>query len=118
MGRFSPHQALHTMADEDEEKPHAVVKLISSEGHEFIIEREAAMVSGTIKNMLSSPGMFVESSGEIKFPEINAQVLEKICQYFHYKLKFTNNNSPQLPDFMIEPEIALELLMAANYLDT
>merc|ERR1712023_253376 len=102
---------------EDETAP-AMVKLKSGDGHEFIIEREAAMVSGTIKNMLSSPGMFVESSGEIKFPEINAQVLEKVCQYFHYKLKFTNNNSPQTPDFLIEPEVALELLMAANYLDT
>merc|ERR1712046_478285 len=106
------------MAEGEDEEKIAVVKLISSEGQEFIIEREAAMVSGTIKNMLSSPGMFVESSGEIKFPEINAQVLEKVCQYFHYKLKFTNNNAPQIPDFMIEPEIALNLLMASNYLDT
>merc|ERR1711934_1351189 len=106
------------MADEDEEKPPAVVKLISSDGYEFVIEREAAMVSGTIKNMLSSPGMFVESSGEITFPEIPAVVLEKVCQYFHYKLKFTNSTQPQIPEFMIEPEVALELLMAANYLDT
>merc|ERR1711904_617045 len=95
-----------------------VVKLISSEGHEFIIEKDAAMVSGTIKNMLSAPGMFVESSGEITFPEMNSQVLEKVCQYFHYKLKYTNSTQPQIPEFMIEPEIALELLMAANYLDT
>merc|ERR1712205_34895 len=116
--RFSRIRALHTMADEDEEKPPAVVKLISSEGHEFIIEKDAAMVSGTIKNMLSAPGMFVESSGEIRFPEMNAQVLEKVCQYFHYKLKFTNSTQPQIPEFVIEPDVALELLMAANYLDT
>merc|ERR1711907_805259 len=106
------------MAEGEDEEKIAVVKLISSEGHEFIIEREAAMVSGTIKNMLSAPGMFVESSGEIKFPEINSVVLEKVCQYFHYKLKFTNSTQPQIPDFLIEPEVALELLMAANYLDT
>merc|ERR1711998_144869 len=106
------------MGDEEEEKGPAVVKLISSDGFEFIIEREAAMVSGTIKNMLSSPGMFVESSGEIVFGEINSKVLEKVCQYFHYKLKFTNSTQPQIPEFAIEPEVALELLMAANYLDT
>merc|ERR1711977_692637 len=106
-----------TMAEEDEEKAPAVVKLISSEGHEFIVERDAAMVSGTIKNMLSSPGMFVESSGEITFPEISATVLEKVCQYFHYKLQFTSMGQQAIPDFVIEPEIALELLMAANYLD-
>ena len=33
------------------------VKLISSDGHEFIIKREHALTSGTIKAMLSGPGM-------------------------------------------------------------
>jgi len=105
------------MAD-GEEKGAPVVTLISKEGHEFVIDREAAMVSGTIKNMLSSPGVFVESSGKIEFPTIRAPILEKVCQYFHYKLKFTNSTQPQIPDFLIEPDVALELLMAANYLDT
>merc|ERR1719311_1242920 len=99
------------MAEGEDEEKIAVVKLVSSEGHEFLIEREAAMVSGTIKNMLSSPGMFVEASGEIMFPEIKADVLEKVCQYMHYKLKYTNSTQPQIPEFEIEPELALNLLM-------
>lgn len=33
------------------------VKLISSDGFEFVIHREAAIRSGTIKNMLSGPGI-------------------------------------------------------------
>lgn len=33
------------------------VKLISSDGFEFIIHREAAIRSGAIKNMLSGPGI-------------------------------------------------------------
>lgn len=32
------------------------VKLISSDNHEFIIKREHALTSGTIKAMLSGPG--------------------------------------------------------------
>uniref|UniRef100_A0A8C5NAK1 SKP1 component POZ domain-containing protein n=1 Tax=Gouania willdenowi TaxID=441366 RepID=A0A8C5NAK1_GOUWI len=32
------------------------VKLISSDDHEFIVKREHALVSGTIKAMLSGPG--------------------------------------------------------------
>ena len=32
------------------------VKLISSDGHEFVIRREHALTSGTIKAMLSGPG--------------------------------------------------------------
>ena len=38
-------------------------------------------------------------------------------QYFYYKLRYTNHQGT-LPEFKIEPENALELLMAANYLDT
>ena len=40
------------------EGPEAMyVKLISYDGHEFIIKREYALTSGTIKAMLSGPGM-------------------------------------------------------------
>ena len=39
------------------EGPYAMyVKLISSDGHEFIIKKEHALTSGTIKAMLSGPG--------------------------------------------------------------
>lgn len=34
------------------------VKLISSDGHEFIVKREHALTSGTIKAMLSGPGRY------------------------------------------------------------
>lgn len=33
------------------------VKLVSSDGHEFIVKRDHALTSGTIKAMLSGPGM-------------------------------------------------------------
>lgn len=32
------------------------VKLISAEGFEFVIDKKAAMVSQTIRNMFTSPG--------------------------------------------------------------
>ena len=67
---------------------------------------------------LAGAGNFSEAQqGEIKFPEISAKVLEKTVQYFYYKLKYTNHQGP-LPEFKIEPEQALELLMAANFLDS
>lgn len=96
------------------------IKLISAEGHEFIVDRKCATISGTIKSMLTGPGNFSESAaGEITFPEISTRILEKVVQYLYYKLRYTNHpsNTP-LPQFKIEPEIALELLMAANFLDT
>mmetsp|Transcript_15781 Transcript_15781/g.48888 ORF Transcript_15781/g.48888 Transcript_15781/m.48888 type:complete len:109 (-) Transcript_15781:34-360(-) len=98
----------------DEARPSAYVKLISAEGHEFYVDRKSANTSGTIKAMLS--GQFTESSGEIKFPEISTPILEKVIQYFYYKLRYTNSQV-RIPEFNIEPEMALELLMAANFLD-
>lgn len=35
--------------------------------------------------------------------------------YFTYKVRYTNS-STEIPEFPIQPEIALELLMAANFL--
>ncbi|CAK9293617.1 unnamed protein product [Gordionus sp. m RMFG-2023] len=100
------------------EGPNAMyVKLISSDGHEFIVKREHALTSGTIKAMLSGPGQFAENeTNEVHFREIPSHVLQKVCMYFTYKVRYTNS-STEIPEFPIAPEIALELLMAANFLD-
>jgi len=100
------------------EGPEAMyVKLISSDGYEFIIKREYALTSGTIKAMLSGPGQFEENeTNEVQFREIASHVLDKVCQYFTYKVRYANS-STEIPEFPIQPEIALELLMAANFLD-
>ncbi|KAJ8769239.1 hypothetical protein K2173_001829 [Erythroxylum novogranatense] len=92
------------------------VKLISAEGFEFVIDKEAAMVSQTIRNMLTSPGGFSETEHrEVTFPEISTTILEKICQYFYWSLQYANGKETEFP---IEPELTLELMMAANYLHT
>lgn len=100
------------------EGPNATyVRLISQDGHEFIIKRDHALISVTIKAMLDGPGQFAENeSNQVNFREIPSHVLEKVCQYFTYKIKYTNS-AQEIPDFPIAPEIALELLMAANFLD-
>lgn len=43
---------------EEEEDTGGFVKLISAEGFEFVVDKKAAMVSNTIRNMLTSPGTF------------------------------------------------------------
>lgn len=72
------------------EGPEAMyVKLISSDGHEFFIKRCHALTSGTIKAMLSGPGQFSENeTNEVNFREIPSHVLQKVCQYFTYKVRF------------------------------
>ena len=53
---------------------------------------------------------------QVNFREIPSHVLQKVCMYFSYKVRYTNS-STEIPEFPIQPEIALELLMAANFLD-
>uniref|UniRef100_A0A8C2W679 Elongin-C n=1 Tax=Chinchilla lanigera TaxID=34839 RepID=A0A8C2W679_CHILA len=86
------------------------VKLISSGGHEFIVKREYALTSGTIKATLSGPSQFAEN----KTNEVN--FISKVCMCFTCKVRYTNS-STKIPEFPIAPKIALELLMAANFLD-
>jgi hypothetical protein len=45
-----------TVAAERMVRKEDTVRLISAEGYEFVIEREAALVSNTLKNMLTSTG--------------------------------------------------------------
>ena len=91
-----------------------MIKLISAEGHEFIVDRRCACVSKTIEAMLE--GSFAESKGEIRFPELSTPILEKVLQYFYYKVRYANGKQ-KAPEFQIPPEMAVELLMAANFLD-
>lgn len=111
----------------EDENQSPMVKLISAEGHEFYVDRKVAMVSGTIRAMFSGTawlefvgeyitGQFAESSGEVRFPEIPSLILEKVIKYLYYKVRYTNSTQ-RVPNFEIEPEISLELLTAANYLE-
>lgn len=92
------------------------VKLVSAEGHEFFLERKIAVASSTtIRTMLE--GKFRESQENvITFPEISGYILERVVRYLHYKAQYSHSTT-RIPDFMIEPEVALELMIAAKYLD-
>jgi hypothetical protein len=65
--------------------------------------------------MLSS-GFSESLKNEITFPEVSTAILEKVLQYAEYKVRYTNA-TVRIPEFVIEPEVALELLLTANYLD-
>ncbi|XJO77474.1 hypothetical protein BDV3_002049 [Batrachochytrium dendrobatidis] len=93
------------------------VKLVSADGFEFVLDRKYAMASGTIKSMLSSPG----NAGGYKIyshlsSPYRAVILEKVCRYLYYKVRYANSIQ-EIPEFPIEPELALELLMASDFLD-
>ncbi|PBP23256.1 putative Elongin-C [Diplocarpon rosae] len=121
------------------------VTLISSDKFEFVVLREAACLSGAISKMLDPKSGFKESiDSRCSFDEINSEfpsvgffllnacsslttrsitslpdsgiVLEKVAEYFYYNYK--NRNKEDVPDMEIPPELCLELLMAADFLDS
>eukprot|EP00750_Incisomonas_marina_P033386 INCI9832.1.p1 GENE.INCI9832.1~~INCI9832.1.p1 ORF type:complete len:120 (+),score=18.57 INCI9832.1:125-484(+) len=101
-------------AEENERPRGEYVTLKSGDGHEFRVLKECAVLSGAIRAMLASD--FVESQGVIEFKEISKPVMEKIVQYLYYARHCYKSQTPQ-PEFEVKPEIALELLMACNFLD-
>jgi len=97
--------------------PSDFVTLVSGDGFEFVIPRSTACVSGTIRRMLDPASQFSEAlTGRCVLENITGVVLEKVCEYFCYNEK--NKEQSNVSDMDIPPELCLELLMAADYLDT
>ncbi|KAM0402832.1 hypothetical protein HYE67_008229 [Fusarium culmorum] len=116
------------------------ITLVSSDGFEFVVLRDAAMVSPIIKGMLDVRSQFAEAkearcvfqemslvvlglcwnipnleSKTLMIKYINsAMVLDKVVEYFHYWYRY--RNSEDVPDMDIPVELCLELLAAADYL--
>ncbi|KAJ6129171.1 transcriptional elongation regulator (Elongin C) [Penicillium capsulatum] len=104
------------------DSPHEYVTLVSQDGFEFVISRQAACVSGTIRRMLDPSSRFAEAQSgrcvleNLRFSSRSGIILEKVCEYFLYNEK--HKNQANVADMDIPPEMCLELLMAADYLDT
>ncbi|KAI4186678.1 MAG: hypothetical protein LQ346_005635 [Caloplaca aetnensis] len=92
------------------------VTIVSNDGFEFIIKRDAANVAGTIRKMLDPTSNFAEAiSGRCETQQFNGVVIEKMCEYLYYHLK--HKDAKDVPDMEIPPSLCLELLVAADYFD-
>ncbi|RMZ77722.1 hypothetical protein DV738_g4250, partial [Chaetothyriales sp. CBS 135597] len=91
------------------------VTLVSADGFEFHIRRSAVCISGTIRRMLES-GMGESKTGVCHLENISGIVLEKVVEYLYYNEQ--HKDSTGVPDMEIPSELCLELLMAADFLDT
>ncbi|ROT43454.1 Skp1 family protein, partial [Sodiomyces alkalinus F11] len=91
------------------------VTLVSCDGYEFVVLREAVMVSPAIKSMLDPRSRFREAiTGRCEFSGITGIILEKVCEYFQYWYRYRDRDD--VPDMDIPVELCLELLVAADYL--
>ncbi|KAI1745260.1 BTB/POZ protein [Xylaria scruposa] len=91
------------------------VTLVSGDRYEFVVLREAVLISSAIKGMLDPKSQFAEArSGRCVFEEISGIVLEKVVEYCQYWYKYKDNEN--VPDMDIPVELCLELLQAADFL--
>eukprot|EP00922_Rhytidocystis_sp_ex-Travisia-forbesii_P026600 GHVS01038927.1.p5 GENE.GHVS01038927.1~~GHVS01038927.1.p5 ORF type:complete len:115 (+),score=17.62 GHVS01038927.1:126-470(+) len=99
--------------EEDEDN----VKLISSDGTEFVIAKSIAFESDVIKNMCQGSHFVEGRNKEVRFSNITAALLEKVIDYLEYKHKHEHTqDGAALPEFPIPSDMALDLLLTANYL--
>ena len=101
------------------------VKLTAADGSVFILEKSAAEQSGTLRQLLEGQSELLKLSadnfgGEVRLPELSARILEQVVQYLHYKLQTASAAAGRRvppPKFDVHPDIARELLHAADVLD-
>ncbi|RYO95966.1 hypothetical protein DL765_011704 [Monosporascus sp. GIB2] len=87
------------MHPDDGSGPSRYITLVSSDGFEFVVLRQAAFISPAIKKMLDPKSQFSEArTGRCHFEEIK------------------NRDREDVPDLDIPVELCLELLVAADYL--
>ncbi|KAK0418243.1 hypothetical protein QR680_013453 [Steinernema hermaphroditum] len=88
------------------------VTLISAEGEEVVIEREHAMISGTLRNMLLGPR---DGDSTVHLPCIPRHILEIVSQYLEYN--HANREVKEPVDFDVPSEHAKDIMLAAHFLD-
>ncbi|KAK9449803.1 E3 ubiquitin ligase SCF complex, Skp subunit [Limtongia smithiae] len=106
-----------------------MVKLISSDGESFKVDKEIAERSVLIKHMIEDAG---DAGTEIPIPNINANVLKKVLEWCeHHKSdpisvsedetdqrkKLTDIDEWDQKFMQVDQEMLFEIIVAANYLD-
>lgn len=101
------------MSDVEED----TVTLVASDGTKCAISKDAALISPVLKAMIEGP--FQENNGEVKLPNIGPQIMDKVIEYLELKYKNiqAGNFEADDIDFQVPPELSLELLLAADYLN-
>ena len=101
-----------------------IVYLIGSDNVKHEISKENAMLSSTLKSILS--GNFADNKDEIELSTMSGPVIEKIIEYMNFKGKILREGNgsdeydqtlEKFDNFNIPTELSLDVLLAADYLN-
>ncbi len=90
------------------------IKLASSEGIEFTVEKKAAQLSVLLKNLLEDIG---ESENVIPLPNVSGHILERVIEWCVHHLNDPDSKQFDSELTKLDKETLFELILAANYLD-
>lgn len=99
-------------SSENQEK----VRLVSSDGHVFTIDRQMALLSKTLAMFLDPTLNWQESAtGTVLLQDVNGRLLSRVVDFL--RCRYVNETSQSELPFEIQPEESLELLLVADYLE-
>jgi hypothetical protein len=102
----------------DETDAGGLVTLVSSESESFTVPFEQVILSPVIRNILTNEQCEESRTKTLHFPMINTQTLRKVVDFFAYKNACLQvHDDREIPDFPIDPQEAVDLLQAADFLD-
>ncbi|KAJ7263019.1 BTB/POZ protein [Mycena rebaudengoi] len=96
------------------------VRITSDDGYSFLVRRNVAIASGTMRDMLDTAGNYAEAIARTCPVQQRAVIVEKMIEYMAFKAHYeTVGPKEEIPvhELMdrIPPEIVLELLLAGDY---
>ena len=92
------------------------VKLISTDGYEFVIPKNEAMKAHMLATMMTGPGQFTEDAeNAVNLDCIYSRTLKQIVMYLRFKKRYSNSDKA-IPEFPVDSHIACDLLKASHLL--
>lgn len=88
------------------------ITLVASDGSRYVLPRTAACLSATVRASLDNE-FLASVKDEVKLPSISGVVLEKTAEY---AVCANEGTVEAVEKFNLPTELALEVLVAADYL--
>ncbi|KAG8732536.1 hypothetical protein FRC12_019231 [Ceratobasidium sp. 428] len=95
------------------------IRIKSDDGFSFLVDKKVVECSVTLRDMLDVNSGFAEAQSKTCSLQYRAAVVEKLVEYLNFHHLYKDAKPQDIPNFQtrIPPELALELLSAADYLD-